>query len=71
MLVLSRRMNESIVLPDLGVTITVVAIRGTGARLSFDAPPGVIIHREEIWNRVQQEDRMSAEKREQTSTRAR
>ena len=41
MLVLARRRNESIVLPDLGVTVQVVAIRRGTVRLGIVAPPGV------------------------------
>jgi len=65
MLVLSRRVSESIVLPDLGLTITVVGVRGTAVRLTFDAPPGVRIHREEIWKRLQAEEASAAQQTKQ------
>jgi len=61
MLVLTRRVNEGIVVPDLGLTITVVAVRGTAVRLTLDAPPGVIIYREEVWERLQAEEASAAQ----------
>jgi carbon storage regulator len=48
MLVLSRRLNEKVVLPDLDVTITVVAIKGGTVRIGIEAPPDVRIVREEL-----------------------
>jgi len=48
MLVLSRHLDEKIVLPDLGITLKVVAIRGNVVRLGIEAPPDVKIFREEI-----------------------
>jgi len=54
MLVLSRKKNEQIVLPDLGITITVVDIRGNQVRLGISAPPDVPVHRKEVWAQIQQ-----------------
>jgi carbon storage regulator CsrA len=48
MLVLARRRNETIVLPDLGITVQVVAIRRGTVRLGIVAPPGVRVLREEL-----------------------
>ena len=48
MLVLSRKTSESIVLPTLGVTIQVVAIKGNHVRIGISAPPEVDILREEL-----------------------
>jgi carbon storage regulator len=48
MLVLSRRLNQKIVLPGLGVTIAVVAVRGNAVRLGIQAPPQVPLAREEV-----------------------
>jgi carbon storage regulator CsrA len=47
-LVLSRRLNEKIVLPGLGVTIEVVALKGNVVRLGIEAPPDVKVLREEL-----------------------
>lgn len=48
MLVLSRRINEKIVLPGLKVTIQVVALEGGRVRLGIEAPATVAILREEL-----------------------
>ncbi len=48
MLVLSRKLNESIVISELGVTITVVEIRGDKVRLGIEAPREVPIYRSEV-----------------------
>jgi carbon storage regulator len=52
MLVLGRKEGEQIVLPDCGVTVTVIAIAGNQVRLGISAPPEVAIHREEIWQKI-------------------
>ena len=56
MLVLTRKIGESVVLPDCGVTVTVVAVQGDKVRLGFAAPARVVIHREEVWQRLQMPD---------------
>jgi carbon storage regulator len=55
MLVLTRKLGEKIVIPTCGLTITVVAVKGEAVRLGFTAPPGVTIHREEVWWRIARE----------------
>jgi carbon storage regulator len=51
MLVLSRRVNEKIVIPDLDITIQVVSIRPGVVRLGIEAPRDVSILREELCER--------------------
>jgi len=46
MLVLSRRMNESVII-DGGIEVMVVAVHGNKVRLGFRAPADVIIKRQE------------------------
>jgi carbon storage regulator CsrA len=48
MLVLSRRPDEQIVLPTLGITIRLLRVNGKVARIGIEAPPGVPILREEL-----------------------
>jgi carbon storage regulator len=52
MLVLSRKEGEQIVLPTLGVTITLVQMRGDKARIGIDAPKNVPVHRSQIWDEI-------------------
>jgi carbon storage regulator len=47
MLVLSRKLNESIVIDD-NIVITVVEIRGDKVRLGIQAPREVPVHRSEV-----------------------
>jgi carbon storage regulator len=47
-LVLSRRLHESIVLPSLNVTIKVVAMKGDRVRLGIEAPADIRVMREEL-----------------------
>ncbi len=48
MLVLTRRVNEKILLPDLQIAIQVVAVKPNQVRLGIDAPADVQIFREEL-----------------------
>ncbi len=47
MLVLSRKINESIVIGG-NIRVTMTAIRGSQVRLSIEAPPDVRILRQEL-----------------------
>jgi len=47
-LVLSRRLNEKIVLPDLGITVQVIEVKGNVVRLGIEAPRDVTVLREEL-----------------------
>lgn len=51
MLVLSRRVDESLVI-DKDVKITVLDIKGGQVRLGITAPSSVKVHREEVFNRI-------------------
>lgn len=48
MLVLSRRLNEKIILPDLDITVQVLSVKGGIVRIGIDAPLHVGIFREEV-----------------------
>ncbi len=54
MLILTRRIGETIVIGD-DVRITVLGVKGSQVRLGVDAPKSVAVHREEIYERIQQE----------------
>ncbi len=59
MLVLTRKTGESIAIGN-DVTIKVVEIRGGQVRIGIEAPTGLRIYREEIFLKVQQENRLAA-----------
>lgn len=51
MLVLSRRIGESVKIGS-NITVTLLAISGTQARLGIAAPAEVPVHRDEIHRRL-------------------
>ena len=48
MLVLSRKVNETILIPHLGISVQVVRVAGGIVSLGFEAPSDVSIIRREI-----------------------
>ncbi|HLB56872.1 MAG TPA: carbon storage regulator CsrA [Coxiellaceae bacterium] len=54
MLILTRRISESIIIGD-DVKITVLGVKGNQVRLGVDAPKTVSVHREEIYERIKNE----------------
>ena len=55
MLVLSRQLDESIMIGD-NIVVRIVDVRGDKVRLGISAPPSVPIHRQEIFNNLQPEE---------------
>ena len=54
MLILTRRVGESLMIGD-EVNVTVLGIRGNQVRIGVDAPKDIAVHRQEIYERIQQE----------------
>ncbi len=55
MLILTRRVGETLKIGD-NVNVTVLGVKGNQVRIGVDAPRDVSVHREEIYNRIQQEN---------------
>jgi carbon storage regulator len=60
MLVLSRHRDESIMIGD-DVVVTIVDIRGDKVRLGIDAPQDIPVHRQEVYEAIQRENRNAAQ----------
>ena len=54
MLILTRRVGETLMVGD-DVTITVLGVKGNQVRIGVNAPKDVAVHREEIYERIQNE----------------
>ena len=60
MLVLTRREGEAVRI-GTDVSIRIVSMKGNRVRIAIDAPPGVVVHREEIFDRIAQQNREAAQ----------
>ncbi len=60
MLVLTRRVEEGIVIGD-DVRVRVLEIKGHQVKLGIDAPRSTGVYREEIYYRIQEENRRAAQ----------
>lgn len=60
MLVLSRHRDESIMIGD-DVVVTIVDIRGDKVRLGIEAPQSIPVHRQEVYDAIQRENRRATQ----------
>jgi carbon storage regulator len=59
MLVLSRQKDQTIMIGD-NIEITVVDIRGDKVRIGITAPAKIPVHRKEVYEAIQAENRQAA-----------
>ena len=59
MLILTRKVGESVAIGD-DIQVSVVEIKGTQVKLGIRAPRDVMVHREEIYLKIQEENKRAA-----------
>lgn len=55
MLILTRRVGETLMIGD-DVAITVLGVKGNQVRIGVKAPRDVAVHREEVFDKIHNED---------------
>ena len=60
MLILTRKIGEAVAIGD-EVKVQVVEVKGRQVRLGITAPAALAVHREEVFQRIQEQNRRSTE----------
>ncbi|MDG5814500.1 carbon storage regulator CsrA [Chitinispirillales bacterium ANBcel5] len=64
MLVLTRKLGESIRIGDT-IVVKIVDLDGRNVKLGIEAPRNVAVNREEIYEKIQKENKEASESKEQ------
>jgi len=59
MLILTRRVGEAVMIGE-EVTVTVLGVKGNQVRIGVNAPKSISVHREEIFERIKNEQQETA-----------
>jgi carbon storage regulator len=60
LLILTRKIGETVAIGD-EVKVQVVEVKGRQVRLGITAPAALAVHREEVFQRIQEQNRRSTE----------
>jgi len=58
MLILTRRVGETLMIGD-DISVTVLGVKGGQVRVGVNAPRDVVVHREEIYERIRDEENVT------------
>jgi carbon storage regulator len=58
-LILTRKSGERITIGD-HIRVTVLEIKGKQVRLGIEAPSDIMVHRQEVYEKIQRENRLAA-----------
>jgi carbon storage regulator len=59
MLILTRRVGEALMIGE-NTKIVVLGVKGSQIRLGINAPKDIMVHREEIFDKIQEEKRQES-----------
>lgn len=60
MLILTRKIGEGIKIGD-EITVRIVEVKGNQMKVGIEAPRNVTVHREEVYNLIQEENKLAAQ----------
>jgi carbon storage regulator len=60
MLILTRKVNETIIIGD-NIRVSLIEIRGDQVRIGVEAPKNIKVYREEVFSAIQEENRAAAQ----------
>ena len=60
MLILSRKVNEKVMIGD-DITVSIIEVRGDQVRIGVDAPKSVKVFRREVFDAIKAENKAAAE----------
>ena len=61
MLILTRRVGETTIIGE-EVRVTLLGVVGRQIKIGIDAPPQVVVHREEVYERIVEQNRLAVQR---------